>query len=216
MEYSWHCTNVRPVSTQSIKNSNLLSTTQHPPNSCQLATSSNSEVHGMTTHSCVQANAKANQMSDSSAEVAKASPVRNKARPHGFNYEALIQTQLHYGVRGVDTRCGCQVRKSKDKQNKEKGRRHRAGAESTGQEAGAQGQTCMMMRRREPCKVVRTMGAACLHMLFSPFTSRAPPRSTSSSRSYPRPAYLRPHPCRCQACSLNGSKQEREGGDNSL
>lgn len=52
----------------------------------------------------------------------------------------------------------------------------------------------MMMRRREPCRVLRTMGAACLHMLFSPFTSSVPPRPTSSSRSYPRPAYLNPPP----------------------
>ena len=50
--------------------------------------------------------------------------------------------------------------------------------------------TCMMMRLRAPCRVLRTMGAACLHMLFRPFTSSTPPRPTSSSRSYPLPAYL--------------------------
>ena len=102
---------------------------------------------------------------------------------------------------GTDARCG----KAKTNKTRQRAGGIGLGVEGTGLEAGAKGQTCMMMRRREPCKVVRTMGAACLHMLFSPFTSRVPPRSTSSSRSYPRPAYLRPTPYRCQACSLSNS-----------
>ena len=44
------------------------------------------------------------------------------------------------------------------------------------------------------------MGAAWRHMLFSPFTSRVPPRPISSSFSYPRPAYLH-HIPPCISCS---------------
>lgn len=56
------------------------------------------------------------------------------------------------------------------------------------------------MRFRAPWRVLRTMGAAWRHMLFSPFTSRVPPRPISSSFSYPRPAYLH-HIPPCTSCS---------------
>ena len=216
MEYSWHCTNVRPVSTQSIKNSNLLSTTQHPPNSCQLATSSNSEVHGMTTHSCVQANAKANQMSDSSAEVAKASPVRNKARPHGFNYEALIQTQLHYGVRGVDTRCGCQVRKSKDKQNKEKGRRHRAGGRK--HRAGGRGSRADLHddATQGALQSGAHNGCSLPPHAFQPFHQQGPSPLHILLPLVPPPCIPAPPPVPLSSLQSQWKQTGEGGGDNSL
>ena len=41
-----------------------------------------------------------------------------------------------------------------------------------------------------PCRVVRTMGAACRHMLRTPLTTSWPPASTSASLSNAFPAYL--------------------------
>ena len=48
----------------------------------------------------------------------------------------------------------------------------------------------MMMRVRTPCSVLRTMGGACRHMDFSPFTISVPGPPTSFSLSNALPAYL--------------------------
>ena len=54
----------------------------------------------------------------------------------------------------------------------------------------AQGCACMRTRIKQPCSVRRTTGAACLHMLFSPFTISVPEPAMSASFSNALPAYL--------------------------
>jgi len=58
-----------------------------------------------------------------------------------------------------------------------------------------------MTRARTPCRVLRTMGGACRHIDFRPFTMSVPAPPTSFSLSKALPAYLCRHafPSHCTA-----------------